>query len=440
MFDVAERISHSGISVFLSQACDRDDWDRHVHNALSFADEILAVIAPFQTDLLNPDTLSGFPNGHLVWLAIGSAWARGIPIRGLLKGLSRDDVIADRAIPGFIKRIPLFDSVEECADDLFGWLPERRPVPAHGLSCHVCICRGDGTPQVFKLKEQLTNAGFGVEEWVRPAPNLERYDAAIIIPGGEPGEYWKRFALSLVRDFVKSKKPVALLALPDTPEHPELTAFPAPAAQIEYRESDDSTFLQVAWTLVGYQQYDLGTTLRRASVPPKPEGLPEVVVAQAAIQSDTTTGAGTLRKGLQRRGVFISYSHSDEAWLDTLLTHLAPFDMEVWTDRDMRPGELWHQQIQHRLDRVQVAVLLVSPAYLGSPYIKDHELPKMLTRAMEGGLVIFWIPVIDSGWRETGIAKFQAAHDPSQPLRSLEGAKRDTAWVHIAKKLSASIG
>ena len=46
-----------------------------------------------------------------------------------------------------------------------------------------------------------------------------------------------------------------------------------------------------------------------------------------------------------------------------------------WDDEEIQPGERWHEQIQKAIDRCQFGLLLVSPAFLGSEYIKNHELP-----------------------------------------------------------------
>jgi hypothetical protein len=144
----------------------------------------------------------------------------------------------------------------------------------------------------------------------------------------------------------------------------------------------------------------------------------------------------------RRSGVFVSYSHKDKKWLDMLLEQITPLrqnGMEIWTDQQIKPGDLWHQEIQNRLSTAQVAVLLVTPSYLSSPYVASHELPELLTSAKLEGLVIFWVPVIASNWEETEIAQFQAAHEPSKPLNGLTGAKRAGALVNIAKKLRKSL-
>jgi TIR domain len=150
------------------------------------------------------------------------------------------------------------------------------------------------------------------------------------------------------------------------------------------------------------------------------------------------------RARVPRRGVFISYAHKDdEGALDSLLVHLSWLkrgDVEIWTDRDIRPGDLWHETIQDQLDRAQVAVLMVSPAFLASTYIANDELPKMLDGAKDDGLTIFWIPVRASAYRHSPIARYQAAHAPNKPLESLPTAEREEALVEIGEKLAQVLG
>lgn len=153
---------------------------------------------------------------------------------------------------------------------------------------------------------------------------------------------------------------------------------------------------------------------------------------------------GVWRARVPRRGVFISYAHyDDQAWLDDLLRNLSWIrnrGVEIWTDRDIAPGELWHETIQAQLDRARVAILMVSPAFLASPYISSEELPKMLDAAAGDGLTIFWIPVRPSAYRQSPIARFQAAHAADKPLAGLRGARRDQAFVNIGEKLASVLG
>src|SRR5215471_1086214 len=103
--------------------------------------------------------------------------------------------------------------------------------------------------------------------------------------------------------------------------------------------------------------------------------------------------------------VFICYAHSDNIssdprlrWLDRLLEFVRPLarfgDFAVWSDKEIRPGDFWHQEIQKELDCAKVAILLVSPAFLASDYIARSEVTVLLKQAKDRGLKI--LPVIIS--------------------------------------------
>ena len=71
---------------------------------------------------------------------------------------------------------------------------------------------------------------------------------------------------------------------------------------------------------------------------------------------------------------------------------------------------------------------------LAQPY------PDSLDAAHGDGLTIFWIPVRASSYRQSPIARFQAAHTPDKPLQSLPAAQRDRALVEIGEKLAQVLG
>jgi hypothetical protein len=114
--------------------------------------------------------------------------------------------------------------------------------------------------------------------------------------------------------------------------------------------------------------------------------------------------------------------------------------VEIWTDRDIKPGDRWHEDIQNALAKAQVGMLLVTPAFLQSRYIKNNELPSLLSANESEGLIIFWILVKPSNWKKSKLAPLQAAHSISEPLSGLEGAKLDQALESIATKLAYALG
>lgn len=75
----------------------------------------------------------------------------------------------------------------------------------------------------------------------------------------------------------------------------------------------------------------------------------------------------------------------------------------------------------------------MSPDYLASPFIAENELPPLLDSAKSRGLVIFWISVSASLYKETPLVHFQAANDPSRPLDSLPRYKVRQELVRIAE-------
>ncbi|MDX2214758.1 MAG: toll/interleukin-1 receptor domain-containing protein [Oculatellaceae cyanobacterium bins.114] len=92
--------------------------------------------------------------------------------------------------------------------------------------------------------------------------------------------------------------------------------------------------------------------------------------------------------------IFICYAHLDKVFLDRLLMHLAPLEDEVsiWSDQRLEMGDRWDDEIKTTLQSVKAAILLVSPAFLASKYIKNSELPVLLHRTQQNGVKI--LPMI----------------------------------------------
>jgi WD40 repeat protein len=111
-----------------------------------------------------------------------------------------------------------------------------------------------------------------------------------------------------------------------------------------------------------------------------------------------------------RDQVFISYSHKDKKWRDDLDTNLKPYlrggSIVPWSDQKIAPGSEWFKEIQSALTNSKVAVLLVSPDFLASDFIHEHELGPLLKEAEQGGLKILWVPVRDSAYKETPLKNY----------------------------------
>jgi hypothetical protein len=132
--------------------------------------------------------------------------------------------------------------------------------------------------------------------------------------------------------------------------------------------------------------------------------------------------------------IFVSYARADSRWLKELQTHLAPLTdagkVDAWDDTHIPVGALWNDAIKTALAAADIAVLLVTPAFLASRYIVRNELPVLLKDKK-----LIWIAVSATNYEVTDLARFNAANDPTRPLDSLKGANRNREWVAICKKI-----
>ena len=139
-----------------------------------------------------------------------------------------------------------------------------------------------------------------------------------------------------------------------------------------------------------------------------------------------------------RDKVFLCYSHFDKEFLQQLLTHLKPLErsgrVSSWSDQQIQPGSKWFDDIKAALASAKVAVLLVTPQFLASNFIHDHELGPILIEAEKGRVQILWIPVRACMYEETALNNYQAVIPPDKPLAEMK-AERDRAWVRVCQEI-----
>lgn len=144
-----------------------------------------------------------------------------------------------------------------------------------------------------------------------------------------------------------------------------------------------------------------------------------------------------------RDQVFIGYSHKDKRWLDDLQTHLKPYvrkgSVTLWSDKQIAPGSKWFLKIKVALASTKVAVLLVTPDFLASDFIHEHELTPLLKEAEKGDVRIIWITVRACAYKETPLKDYQAAIDPDKPLANMNKADRDKSWVKICEEIKKAV-
>jgi TIR domain len=96
---IAREISACGASAFLDEADVEvgDDFEERILEFLEKANELLVLLTPWALDR------------PYVWAELGAAWARRIPIVGVLHGLSAAELQSRESIPIFLKKRDLID-------------------------------------------------------------------------------------------------------------------------------------------------------------------------------------------------------------------------------------------------------------------------------------------------------------------------------------------
>ncbi len=143
-----------------------------------------------------------------------------------------------------------------------------------------------------------------------------------------------------------------------------------------------------------------------------------------------------------RTQLFISYSRVDESWLKRLQVHLRPVErdaaIEIWDDTRVQPGKLWREELRAALAKARVALLLVSPDFLGSDFICKEELSPLLAAHQQEGVSI--LPLILRPCFITSIeslSRIRSINDPAQPLATLPAHEQDALLAQTATLIHA---
>jgi hypothetical protein len=82
---------------------------------------------------------------------------------------------------------------------------------------------------------------------------------------------------------------------------------------------------------------------------------------------------------------------------------------------------------------------LVTPDFLASDFIHEHELGPLLKEAEQGGVKILWVPVRASAYKRTALKDYQPVLEASKPLAAMTEAECDQAWVKICEKIDKTV-
>ena len=121
--------------------------------------------------------------------------------------------------------------------------------------------------------------------------------------------------------------------------------------------------------------------------------------------------------------VFISYSHKDLVWFNKLQLVLAPIEafhgIKVWDDKEIEPGEYWHDTIRMALAQTKIALCMVTPDFLASKYITENEFSYLIDESQKQRVRLLLISVSQVDLSASPLRHIQFANNPASPLDTL---------------------
>lgn len=138
--------------------------------------------------------------------------------------------------------------------------------------------------------------------------------------------------------------------------------------------------------------------------------------------------------------LFISYSHRDRRYKDLLVRHLNVLEvedvLEIFHDDRIVAGANWAEQIGQALALADIGVLLVSPDFLTSPFIRDTEVPALLQRATQHGTPLLPVIVRPCQWqRIEWLRERKAVPLDGAPLSTFADAEQEVVVNEIVSEL-----
>jgi hypothetical protein len=137
--------------------------------------------------------------------------------------------------------------------------------------------------------------------------------------------------------------------------------------------------------------------------------------------------------------IFISYARADRADKEKLLRQLKVLERQglvrPWEDGLIEVGSGWRGAIGAAMEGCDMALLLVSDAFLASDFIDSVELKRLLERRAADGLPVVPIILRSCPWRHGSIGSLQALPEFGRPLHAYreDNDERDRAWTAIAE-------
>lgn len=143
------------------------------------------------------------------------------------------------------------------------------------------------------------------------------------------------------------------------------------------------------------------------------------------------------RKSVKGVKIFISYAHEDEEFKEGIERHLSGLKesglIHTWHDRQIKPGELWDEEIKGNLEDCKIILMLVSSYFMQSNYIQDVEIKRALDRSDRNELTIIPIIVRPCDFSSLYISRFHSLPKNTNPI--VKWTDREEAYLDVIESL-----
>ncbi|HEX8652199.1 MAG TPA: tetratricopeptide repeat protein [Pyrinomonadaceae bacterium] len=147
--------------------------------------------------------------------------------------------------------------------------------------------------------------------------------------------------------------------------------------------------------------------------------------------------------------VFISYAHEDREYKDELVKQLDVLvqvgKISCWHDGELVAGDQWDDKIKEHLSSSNLILLLVSPDFTFSSYIREVEVQKAIERYKAGAALV--IPVLVRnihGWKELPFGELKLGGLQAVPTHEeytfiTEWPNPDAAFENVAAGIEEAV-
>jgi hypothetical protein len=147
-------------------------------------------------------------------------------------------------------------------------------------------------------------------------------------------------------------------------------------------------------------------------------------------ESSARREPGTARKVR----IFFSYAHEDERLRRKLVQHLSGLQraglIEGWDDRQIGAGSDWAGQISENLEKADIVLFLVSPAFMASAYSQDVEVKLAMERHAAKEVCVIPVILRPVDWALAPFASLQALPKEAKPVT--RWPTRDEGFLDVA--------